>query len=231
MHSISLNQPEAPACIAQSAKPSVTNWPVGNDRHQQIREVALALFVKQGYGNVSLRQLAAPLGLRAGSLYHHLESKQALLFDLISEHLQNLLDSATWEVSRAPETTTQLRAFIATHIDFHIRHQSLALLSNLEMRSLECANQEEIKSLLKHYRECLAGILASGMKAGLFQTQPIVSAVQGVLAMLSGIAFWFDEQAAGQSPPLNHEQLTRQFTRMVFGALGAAPELIERLAP
>lgn len=201
-------------------------WVPGDDRRQQIRDLALNLFVHEGYGNVSLRQLAEPLGLRAGSLYNHLESKQTLLFELIHDHLQHLLDGAQREIGKTNEVATQLRAFIATHIYFHIRHQALSLLINLELRSLECAQQIEIKTLLKQYRQSLAQILKQGMDTGLFHTQPVASAVQAVLAMLSGVAFWFNEQGE-----ITSAQLTRQFTRMVFAALGAAPALIERLAP
>lgn len=217
---------ELPALGAHAHSLALAEWVPGNDRRQQIRDMALSLFVEQGYGNVSLRQLAEPLGISAGSLYHHLESKQTLLFELIHDHLQHLLDSATWEIGKANETATQLRAFIATHLYFHIRHKDLSLLSNLELRSLEAALQAEIKNLLKQYRQCLAAILQQGMAVGLFVTQPVASAVQAVLAMLSGVAFWFDEQ-----DEISSEQVTRQFTRMVFAALGAAPTLIDRLAP
>jgi len=51
-------------------------------RLEAIRSVALRLFVTEGYRSVSLRQLAEQAGIQAGSLYHHIESKQCLLFDL-----------------------------------------------------------------------------------------------------------------------------------------------------
>lgn len=226
MQSINALNSEPPALAALSTRHALAGVSPGNDRAQQIRDLAQSLFVRHGYGNVSLRQLAEPLGLRAGSLYNHLESKQTLLYELISEHMQDLLSSATREVDKANETATKLRAFIANHIYFQICHKTPSLLSNLELRSLECAHQAEIKTLHDRYRACLGQILKQGISTGLFQNQCISGAVQAVLAMLCGVAFWFDEQEQ-----MNSEQLTRQFTRMVFGALGSAPTLIDRLAP
>ncbi|ROM33985.1 hypothetical protein BK648_24825 [Pseudomonas poae] len=226
MQPTTTHAPELPVLAARSTDLTVSEVSLANDRHQQIRDFALNMFVTHGYGNVSLRQLAEPLGLRAGSLYNHLESKQALLFELIHDHMQHLLDSVRREVGKARNQATKLRAFIATHLYFHTRYQSLSLLSNLELRSLECAYQDEIKSLLKQYRGCLSEILKQGMASGVFRTQPISGAVQAILAMLSGVAFWFDEH-----DQIDSKQLTRQFTHMVFGALGAAPGLIHRLAP
>ncbi|WP_448656987.1 TetR/AcrR family transcriptional regulator [Pseudomonas mohnii] len=83
-------------------------------RHQQIRDTALHLFFTEGYGNVSLRQLAAALGLSAGSLYNHLENKQQLLFELINDHLQNVLNRAESEVSKVADMLEQLKPLCAS---------------------------------------------------------------------------------------------------------------------
>lgn len=185
-------------------------------RHQQIRDTALHLFVSEGFGNVSLRQLAAPLGLSAGSLYNHLESKQSLLFELIHDHLKNLQSAVESEVRKVNDVLEQLKAFIRIHIKAHIQHQSLALLSNLELRSLDAASRSEIKVLLKRYRSCLSAIISAGMQSGTFRSQHLPTAIQTVLAMLSSVAFWFDENL-----PLDTSQLTAQLTAMVLGALQA----------
>lgn len=226
MQSIDSLKPESSAFAAHSNGQLLTGIPPVIDRGQQIRDLAASLFVSHGYGNISLRQLAKPLGLRAGSLYNHLENKQSLLYELISDHLQKLLDSATREVRKTNETATKLRAFIANHIYFQTRHKTHSLLSNLELRSLDGVHQAEVQTLFKRYRACLEEILKQGIASGLFSKQCIAGAVQAVLAMLYGVAFWFDER-----DQINCEQLTRQYTRMVFGALGAAPALIDRLAP
>nr|WP_180203617.1 TetR/AcrR family transcriptional regulator [Pseudomonas sp. SbOxS1]NYU03351.1 TetR/AcrR family transcriptional regulator [Pseudomonas sp. SbOxS1] len=193
---------------------SVTPCSETRDRHQQIRDTALHLFVTEGYGNVSLRQLAAPLGLSAGSLYNHLESKQSLLFEMINDHLQDLLKSVEREVRKTKDVLAQLRSFIRIHIKVHIQHQSLSLLSNLELRSLDAASRAEIKLLLKRYRSCLSNIISNGMQSGVFRSQHLPTAIQTVLAMLSSVAFWFDETL-----PLGSSQLTTQLTAMVIGAL------------
>ena len=49
---------------------------------EERRDQAMALFAEKGFGQVSMRELAAHVGLTAGSLYHHFPSKQDLLYDL-----------------------------------------------------------------------------------------------------------------------------------------------------
>jgi len=56
-----------------------------------INEAGLDLIYTVGYEAMSLRELAAKVGLQPGSLYNHIETKQDLLFDLIHNHMVVLL--------------------------------------------------------------------------------------------------------------------------------------------
>jgi AcrR family transcriptional regulator len=61
---------------------------------EERRDRAMALFAEKGFGQVSMRELAAH-GLTAGSLYHHFPSKQDLLYDLIEELYEELQATPT----------------------------------------------------------------------------------------------------------------------------------------
>ncbi|MCS5516724.1 TetR/AcrR family transcriptional regulator [Pseudomonas qingdaonensis] len=57
----------------------------------RLLDAATELFATRGYQAIGLRDLASHLGLRAGSLYHHIENKQCLLFELIESTLADLV--------------------------------------------------------------------------------------------------------------------------------------------
>lgn len=56
-----------------------------------IRTVAGELFCQAGYKGTGMRSLAAAVGIQPGSLYNHIESKQALLYELITDYEMHLL--------------------------------------------------------------------------------------------------------------------------------------------
>ena len=58
---------------------------------EAIRKAGLRLIFEHGYEAMSLRQLAGEVGIQAGSLYNHISTKQELLFDLIQDHINELL--------------------------------------------------------------------------------------------------------------------------------------------
>lgn len=58
----------------------------GQDAWERVAEVAGGLFLRRGYAAVSLSQIAAELGMKAGSLYHHCAGGKAELYVRSLEH-------------------------------------------------------------------------------------------------------------------------------------------------
>ena len=61
---------------------------------EAIRKAGLRLIFEHGYAAMSLRQLAAEVGIQSGSLYNHISTKQELLFDLIGTTSTNCFASS-----------------------------------------------------------------------------------------------------------------------------------------
>ncbi|MDF3843026.1 TetR/AcrR family transcriptional regulator [Pseudomonas citronellolis] len=184
------------------------------ERRQQLHEVATGLFVNDGFAGVSMRQLSDHLGLYPGSLYAHFESKQALLFELIRDPLEELLSETEHRVRCARNVNAAMREFIACHIDFQVHQRHRALLLNLELRCLEPSYRSEVDVLLKRYRECLGSIVSAGIAKGLYRQQSVSASVQAVLGMLCSVAHWFED---GQV--LDTHALAEHFDHMIRGAL------------
>ncbi len=55
--------------------------------------MALRLFARQGFAAVSMRQIASEVGVQAGALYLYTPDKQTLLFDLMTTHMNELLQA------------------------------------------------------------------------------------------------------------------------------------------
>ncbi|TDI68762.1 MAG: TetR/AcrR family transcriptional regulator, partial [Bacteroidetes bacterium] len=58
-------------------------------RKEEIIDVASQLFKEKGYSAVSVRDIALAMGMKAASLYNHIESKQEILSILILELARN----------------------------------------------------------------------------------------------------------------------------------------------
>ena len=72
-----------------------------------VRDAARRLFARHGFAAVSMRQIAAEVGVQAGALYAYTPDKQALLADLLESHMQELLDA--WSDDPAADPLARLR--------------------------------------------------------------------------------------------------------------------------
>lgn len=155
-----------------------------------IRAAALRLFARSGYAAVSMRQIAAEVGVGAGALYLYTPDKQTLLFDLMHDHMTDLL--AAWEaVDKGEAPQEHLQAFVSFHIDFHIDRPDAVFLAYMELRNLSAENFATIEALRRSYEDQLQGILSEGQASGDFRVEDARVTTMALIAMLAGIHVWY----------------------------------------
>lgn len=161
----------------------------------RVQEAALRLFAQHGFAAVSMRQIAAEVGVQAGALYNYTPDKQSLLFDLMRAHMDALL---TERAARAAggDAQARLEEFTRFHIRFHLARPDAVFVSYMELRNLSPGNFEVIEGLRRAYEDELEGILRDGVAAGLFDVADTKVATLAVIAMLTGVTTWY--RAAGR---------------------------------
>ena len=158
----------------------------------RVQEAALRLFAQHGFAAVSMRQIAAEVGVQAGALYNYTPDKQSLLFDLMRAHMDALL---TERAARAAggDAQARLEEFTRFHIRFHLARPDAVFVSYMELRNLSPGTFEVIEGLRRAYEDELEGILRDGMAAGLFDVADTKVATLAVIAMLTGVTTWYRE--------------------------------------
>jgi AcrR family transcriptional regulator len=156
----------------------------------RLREAALRLFARHGFAAVSMRQIAGEVGVQAGALYLYTPDKQALLFDLMRDHLEDLL--AAWQPPEA-DPEAQLESFVRHHIRYHLDRPDLVFIAYMELRNLEPANFAVIEALRRVYETRLETILKRGVAEAVFDVGDTKLATMALIAMLTGVTTWYRE--------------------------------------
>jgi AcrR family transcriptional regulator len=150
-----------------------------------IKAAGLSLIYRHGFAAMTLRQLAAAVGIREGSLYNYIDSKQALLFTIVDGHMDHLLASLEQAARSDLGADAKLRAFIEFHLRYHMERKAEVFVINSELRSLEADHLATILAKRDRYEAVLIAILAE------FPCGDNRVAAKAVLAMLTGICTWF----------------------------------------
>ena len=186
---------------------------------EAIRQAGVKLIYKHGYEAMSLRQLAAEVGLQSGSLYKYFENKQNLLFDIVRDHMEDLLGKAEADLEGITDPLARLKTFSAFHLRYHMTRMAHVFIANMEIRSLEDEHRAVVVALRRRYEGLLEEILRQGAEDGVFQVSEPKVATYAIISMLTGICMWY--RPGGR---LSQDELVEIYTGLVVdGATGPGP--------
>lgn len=179
-----------------------------------LRDEARRLFARQGYAAVSMRQIAAAVGVQAGALYAYTPDKQALLHDLLESHMRDLLSA--WVDTPDADPLARLERFVRFHIGFSLDHSDAVFLSYMELRNLSPENYARIAELRGRYEASLDAIIRAGVATGAMQVEDAKLATLALIAMLTGVTNWYREGGR-----LDRDRITDIYWGLARGAVGA----------
>jgi len=163
----------------------------GEKTEAAIREAAVNLIARFGYEAMSMRQLAAEVGVQAAALYRYFPTKEELLFTLMRDHMEGL--TAAWEATRPASAgpAQRLCAYVENHIAFHIERRHATHVSNMELRSLSPQRLTQILQMRTAYEKELRAILRDGTEAGVFSIEDTGLTAMALIQMMTGVIVWF----------------------------------------
>ncbi len=181
----------------------------------KVREAALRLFAQYGYAAVSMRQIAREVGVQAGALYTYTTDKQALLFDLMRDHMTEVLGGMSVMPEGSPGE--RLEWIVRYHIGYNLSHKDGVFINYMELRNLEPENHKVISGLRRRYEDAVEAVLVDGQEKGVFQIPDTRLASMAVIAMLNGVNTWYREGGR-----LSQERVERIYWNMVRRAVKGA---------
>jgi len=95
-----LNKPRA--SVKKKDAPSSVPMKKIDITRQRVLEVTSDLFRRNGYQATSMRDIAAALGMKSGSLYYYYESKEALLAAILNDNIDATLAGLKQVVADLP---------------------------------------------------------------------------------------------------------------------------------
>jgi AcrR family transcriptional regulator len=155
----------------------------GQETAARVRTAALKRFAASGYAAVSMREIAAEVGVQPGALYNHFPTKQDILKDLMLSHLAELF--AAWDATPFPTGMDPLERFVRFHIRYHLERAEAVFIAYMELRNLEPENFAAVEAERRRYEAILTGILEEGAAAGRYAVSEPQVTTRAVIAMLA----------------------------------------------
>ncbi|AIY03104.1 hypothetical protein ART_3505 [Arthrobacter sp. PAMC 25486] len=184
---------------------------------QAIREEAAKLFFERGYDATSLRQVAAAVGLKVGSLYNHIESKEHLLLQIMGGIIDDLLVLQQEALAGPGDPIEKLRRVLDCHIRFHAERAQEVFIGNAELRSLPSDAREVVIEKRREYEHIIQSLIVEGGQAQLAVVLDPRIHTYSIVAQATHIAGWY--KPGGR---LDMSAIISIYTKLALRELGVA---------
>jgi AcrR family transcriptional regulator len=192
------------------------------DSRQEILRTAARLFQQRGYDATSMNDVAAALKLSKGGLYHHFQSKDEILFEIMDHAMEITQERVIGPVSGIADPEERLRALIRLHIEVVLspRDREITVMLH-ENHPLPPALRKRINVRKKEYVHFLEQLMADVQSkvrpgnAGRAKVSPRAAAF-ALLGMINWIYQWYKPEG-----DLQAQNLIPQFTELIFGGIFA----------
>ncbi len=160
----------------------------------RILDSAAELILDQGFAGTSMREVAASVGIKAGSLYHHFASKEEIFSAILERGIEVMVDSfAAVPVAVTEPPEALLRAHVRAHLGSLFEFGPYTAVHVTTFRSAPSSVREAIVPRRDAYEAMWSTLLHRIASGGAFRDDQDLGIARLVLfgAMNSTIE-WFD---------------------------------------
>ena len=185
---------------------------------QEILRAAARLFQQQGYDATSMNDVAAALKLSKGGLYHHFQSKDEILYNIMAHAMDITEERVINVVRRIDGVEERLRTLIRLHIQVVLSSEDREITVMLhENHPLPPALRRRINGRKKDYLHFVEHLIAEVQRKRNSHSRVTPRAAAfALVGMINWIYQWYKPDG-----PLTGDALVQQFTDIFFhGAVG-----------
>lgn len=178
--------------------------------------VAVEIFYERGYAATSVEDVAAALGILKGSLYYYIDSKEDLLYQIVSEvheDARQIIDDVLGRVDL--NARDRIGLYVRSQVGYNARNVSRVAVYYRDVNQLSSERLADIHSRQRRHFRALVGLIEEARAEGLIASDidgPL--AARSVLSSVIWIYTWF--RPNGKVTP---DDLADFSARFVLGGL------------
>jgi TetR/AcrR family fatty acid metabolism transcriptional regulator len=159
------------------------------DKRAIILDAALRTFVKRGYPETKVAEIASEAGVAEGTIYNYFHSKEELLLALFDEKWGMIIDEIRKKIRRLDDPNKKLKAIFAVVVTMFRKNRQLAELFMVDIRQSSIFLNNYTINRIVEFLDLIEELLEEGKRKGLYRKDLdtrvarmiIFGAAQGIL--------------------------------------------------
>ena len=166
-----------------------------NKQRVLIMQKAQVLFWEKGYSETSMKDIANECGFRPANIYNFFESKEEILFAILKEEMEEIVNPIRVLEKDEGDPLQQLHFLIKNHVKITLGEKRASkLLFDTELRNLSAERRKVILDLRDEYNRIGYTILKRGIEKGLFRNVDEKVALNLIASMIVRTRLWFSPE-------------------------------------
>lgn len=194
------------------ARPRAADY---DDKRTLIMEKAAFLFARDGFAATSLSGLAEACGVSKSLIYHYYPSKEAILYDVMRGHMDDLLSAIDAEIPvERSEAASRFRSFTRDLLRRYTGAAAKQKVLLYELGNLPAARHEDIVEKQRRLIDFVVSLLAAAPEAA--KNRPRLRAKAMLyFGMLNWTHTWFRPDG-----PVSRDAVADLAAELVLGSPG-----------
>ncbi|MCP2242078.1 transcriptional regulator, TetR family [Lentzea aerocolonigenes] len=141
-----------------------------SNRRAELLALAAKMFAERGYGQTTVRDIADAAGILSGSLYHHFDSKESMVDEILRGFLDELFTRYAEIVDAGLGPKQTLKALVVASFEaIDTRHAEVAIYQNESKHLMPLERFSYLDDRNVEFRKLWTVLLEDGMGAGVFR--------------------------------------------------------------
>ncbi|WP_083472955.1 TetR/AcrR family transcriptional regulator [Frankia sp. R43] len=187
-----------------------------SERRAAIVGLAADLFAERGYRATTVREIADAAGMLSGSLYHHFDSKESIIDELLSSYLDDLHREYEAIVERGGTAIDQIDGLVRAAFSSVARHRAaVTVFQNERVHLIQLPRFAYLTAAEQSTQRLWMKVLRDGIAAG----QLRADLDPKITYRLLRDSVWVSVRWYSPSGRLSPDQLADHFLRMLLDGI------------
>lgn len=157
-------------------------------RHEIFHQV-VNVFLKKGFQETSMREIAEAAGLGKSTLYDYFKTKDEILVYYFEDQLNDLTAEAQQMAMQNKSADERLREITQMHMELLQANKSLFLKMSMEAQRLKPESQKKIQEKRHAYQDLLRALIDEGIREGAFRQVDSLVAARILITSMAPVVF------------------------------------------
>ena len=158
-------------------------------RRHEIFGASVKLFLKKGFQETSMREIAEMAGIGKSTLYDYFKTKDEILVWGVEDQLMDLTVEVQEIVKQPTPAIKRLRQAMKMHLEFLVSSKDFYLKLSFEVQRLNLESQKRIQVRRHAYQDLIRQLIDEGIAEGSFRKVDSLLVARTLITALTPTVF------------------------------------------